>query len=1028
MEPERWRRIEELYHAAISLQQDERRTFLNDACMGDEQLRTEIDSLLAYDAAADSFIESPALELAARSMVDAGNSASERVHAGSTVSHYRLIERIGSGGMGIVYKAEDTKLKRLVALKFLPGHVARDPEAEARFEREARAASSLDHQNICTIHEIGEQNGEPFIVMQFLDGETLKQVIAGKTLKIGSLLDFAIQMADALEAAHQAGIIHRDIKPANIFITKRRQLKILDFGVAKLQASRPAAAITGRVITPQLGDGPQRSPDPAPMSMLATSDSGTMTGSGALIGTVPYMSPEQVRGTDLNEQTDLFSFGAVLYEMATGMSPFQGGSPALICNSILNRSPTPAVHANPEISAELGRIIAKALEKDRELRYRHASEIGADLRRLMASADPEHISVIRAAAVERNPSRTNRHAGAIRRGAALVPSVTLILAAAAAWWLVRGRPETRPKLVEREITANPSEDWVTGGAISPDGKTVAYHDQTGLYIRSIDTGETRALPLAREFLDRMWDVSWFPDGKWLLAPVYNSDGPQAAHSDAWIISATGGAAPRLLCRDVYHGTISPDGRFLAFIRDIDESSYAPAGVWVTGVNDRRQRKLRARNESEYFFSPVWSPDGRWIAYVHIRVTARGYITAIDVQPSAGGPTKTLLSDTKLPKADLICYLSASGSCLSWSPDWRLLFSARPPTGSARGDTDFSLWTLPMRRGRAQPTSGPKRLARWSNFGALSPAIAADGKRLSFLKINDWDDVYLAELAVDGTKLQPPHRLTLDNRGSSFNGWTLDSRAILFDSERNGRGEIFRQALNENVAVAVAQGPGDDCQGAVMSPDGSWMLYRESNNGVLNTSSHPARLMRRPTAGGRPEMVLEEPGDVQWRYACGVKPGSSCILSQTEKTDVVFYSLDPLQGKGPKLGKIQRPYWSDSREWNISPDGSRLAFVTIDGRIEILSVQDRSWHGISVHPGWKRLQTIAWAADGNSFFVTCWLPDAFDLIHVTFTGEVTRLLHNGHRQWLVNPLPSPDGKYLAFEAQTWDSNVWMFENF
>ena len=361
MKPEEWQIVSELYEAVLQHQGNERLSFLREACAGNADLFHEVASLLRYENAAEHFIEVPALEVAARAVAREQARLMDETMLGRTISHYRVLHRLGSGGMGVVYKAEDAKLGRLVALKFLPDDLALDRDALVRLHQEARAASALNHPNICTIHDVDEQHGRTFIVMEYLEGQTLKQRISRGPMPVNEVVEIGIEVADALDAAHCKGIIHRDVKPANIFVNERGQAKILDFGLARLAVN----------VDRQAG------------SAGATGNrDATLSGPGTAAGTVPYMSPEQVRRDGLDPRSDLFSLGAVLYEMATGRRAFGGLTPTLVFHAILKSTPAAPSRLIPDLPPELERIIVKALEKDAGRRYQSASELCTDLQRL----------------------------------------------------------------------------------------------------------------------------------------------------------------------------------------------------------------------------------------------------------------------------------------------------------------------------------------------------------------------------------------------------------------------------------------------------------------------------------------------------------------------------------------------------------------------------------------------------------------------------------------------------------------------
>ncbi|MEK7406163.1 MAG: serine/threonine-protein kinase [Acidobacteriota bacterium] len=459
MTPARWGQISELLDSVLRLEPAQRAAFLKQACAGDDPLRAEAESLLAYEEQMRQFLAVPALEMATSAPAPQESpSGPESLPAGLQVAPYRIVAPLGAGGMGEVYRARDTRLERDVALKFLPAQSARHPQALERFQREARAVSALNHPGICTLYDIGEHEGQPFLVMELLEGQSLKERLAAGPLPPGELLKLAVEITDALEAAHSKGIVHRDIKPANILVTGPKgrpgQAKVLDFGLAKLlsEPRRSAEEAAG---------------DPAPAGEE------TITRLGTAMGTAAYMSPEQARGEAVDARSDLFSFGVTLYHMATGTLPFQGGTPGARMEAILTQSPAAPRTRNPAVAPELERIILKALEKDRAARYQTAAELRADLERLRPV-----------------PWRGARWLAAV--AAALLVALGVTLTGVRLGWF--GTPSSTPVLTQRKVTANPPGDPVIRGSISPDGQSVAYADRAGIHVRRIDTGETRSFP------------------------------------------------------------------------------------------------------------------------------------------------------------------------------------------------------------------------------------------------------------------------------------------------------------------------------------------------------------------------------------------------------------------------------------------------------------------------------------------------------------------------------------------------------
>jgi serine/threonine protein kinase len=500
---------------------------------------------------------------------------------GKKISHYRVLEVLGGGGMGVVYKAEDLKLGRRVALKFLPEEIASDAKAPERFEREARAASTLDHPNICTIHELGEHEGQPFIAMSLLEGQTLRDQIAARVIPFPTdeLLNLAIQIGDGLAAAHDKGIIHRDIKPANIFITNRNEAKILDFGLAKLTDAGDHDGVPYQE-TQSTGARSQGT-TAAPARELSLS----LT--GVAMGTAPYMSPEQVRGEKLDARTDLFSFGLVLYEMATGKQAFSGDTAPELHEAILNRTPVAARELNPELPSRLEDIINKALAKDRNLRYQSAAEMRADLHRL--GVRPSTIAY-------RGMKFVGRHSEL-----AVGTLIFLVLVLLGGLAIVRRREASKQgsgqlvDVVRKQLTANTPGDPVIDATISRDGKYLAYSDKAWkIHLLQIDGGELHQLP-SSDFTP----LDWFPDGNHLLVEG------RGKHSGLWKMSILDGAVRKLAdssCDEC--AAVAPDGSQIAYLKnDLGNE------IWLMGANGEAARRIAEFGAFDSVATIGWSPVG-----------------------------------------------------------------------------------------------------------------------------------------------------------------------------------------------------------------------------------------------------------------------------------------------------------------------------------------------------------------------------------------------------------------------------------
>jgi eukaryotic-like serine/threonine-protein kinase len=902
MKPERWQHVQNLYHAALEREPNQRSAFLEEACAGDEGLHVEVESLLDHHEQAERFIDTAALALAAEGLAEEQGLSL----VGQQIGPYKVLSLLGRGGMGEVYLAQDSRLERKVALKLLPTQFTQDKDRVQRFKREAKAASALNHPNILTVYEIGELDGHTFMVTEYVEGETLRQRLAGRPMKVSELLDVVIQVTSALSAAHEAGIVHRDIKPENIMLRQDGYAKVLDFGLAR------------------------RTQLPSPSDhLLKRGESAFKTESGIVMGTAPYMSPEQALGEKVDQRSDVFSLGAVMYEMVTSTRPFEGNSSAAILDAILHRVPASPRHFNPELSSDLERIITKALDKDRELRYQTVSDLRADLRRLKREIDSGQPAPTAAPALATPVSRAGPRwrwmataiAGVIPAGLLAVSYFRAPLPPPKILRYVQLTSDGRPKLSPYSHLPY---------VLATDGSRVYFlAPGSGLFQVSAMGGETLPVPTSLQDISPL-DIS--PNRSELLVGFGPSLGT---------LPLLGGSPRRLWNGVSGGGTWTPDGQRIV---------YASGSELYMGKSDGTEiRKLVTAPSAPLW--PRFSPDGKVLRF-----------TLLDPKTNLNSLWEVAADGTGLHSLLPGWNKSSSDCCGSWTPDGKYFVFQSEQDGRA------NIWATREQAGLFRKSSPKPVQLTVGPMNLHSPLPSLDGKRLFVVGVQPRGELVRYDMM---TRQFVPF---LSGISAEHVDFSRDGQWMAYNTYPEAT--VWRSKLDGSQRLQLTFLPMRATQPR-WSPDGKHIAFQGRAPG------RPWKIYLVPAEGGAPQQLM--PGernelDHSWLDGNSIVFGSAAFWLEDGPVATHLLSLrtrqvSTLPGSEGLLGP------------NASPDGRYIAALGKD-KLLLFDVGTQKWKELTTSP----VNYIKWSRDGKYVYFDDDSPSDPAIFRVRFVdGNLERVL-------------------------------------